>query len=157
MAPPSIEYSVTDFSGIERIRSLWNELNRHHNTRARAFRDVYSRMTFDDRKAHFATIAGAGRFRIDLASDPAGGICVGYCVSSVNPAGDAEIESVFVAPAFRSRGVGTALMERVLAWLSAQNPGRIQVWVADGNEEAFAFYRKFRFYPRMTVLEQKIP
>ncbi|MGB9177302.1 MAG: hypothetical protein WCB46_11295 [Methanoregula sp.] len=30
-----------------------------------------------------------------------------------------------------------------------------RVSVGDGNAAAWAFYRKFGFYPRMTVLEQK--
>ena len=32
---------------------------------------------------------------------------------------------------------------------------RARVSVGDGNEVAWVFYRKFGFYPRMTVLEQK--
>jgi len=155
MTQDPIEYTSTDITGVEHIRPLWEMLNFHHHARARAFRNVYSSWTFDDRKDYFLHLAAAGPFRIDLASDPATGRYVGYCVSSISPEGAGEIESVFVIPAFRSLGTGTVLMENALAWLSAQNPVRIRVSVADGNEEVFLFYEKFGFFPRMTVLEQK--
>jgi ribosomal protein S18 acetylase RimI-like enzyme len=32
---------------------------------------------------------------------------------------------------------------------------RKRVSVGNGNEAAWAFYKKFGFYPRMTILEQK--
>ncbi|PKG31233.1 N-acetyltransferase, partial [Methanoregula sp.] len=50
---------------------------------------------------------------------------------------------------------GSELVSRALAWFREGHAQRIRVSVADGNEAAFAFYRKFGFFPRMTVLEQK--
>ena len=155
MLPESIRYTSAGIGKIDLIRPLWEQLNEHHHAGARAFREVYSTWTFDDRKEYFRKVAAAGPFRVDLAQDPAADRFVGYCVSSVSPEGYGEIESVFVEPAYRSRGVGTMLMNHALAWLETQNPSRIRVAVADGNEDAFPFYRKFKFFPRMTVLEQK--
>ncbi len=66
-----------------------------------------------------------------------------------------EIESIFVEEGYRSRGIGSALVERALAWLDTNDSVRNRVSIADGNEAAFSFYKKFGFYPRMTVLEQK--
>ena len=155
MEQPDVQYSVTGFAEIDQIRSLWEQLNDHHYANARAFRDVYSAWGFDDRKAHFAKLALSGQFRIDLASDPVSGSHVGYCVSSLSPLLDGEIESVFVEAGFRSQGIGSALIARTLQWFERQGAQRVRVSVADGNEAAFPFYRKFGFYPRMTVLEQK--
>lgn len=149
------EYRSTGISEIEVIRPLWDQLNRHHHENARAFRDVYSAWTFDDRKQYFEKLAERGLLRVDLARDPSSGRYIGYCVSSLSPDRDGEIESVFVDTAYRSLGIGTALMERALAWLDSNNAARIRVPVADGNEDAFAFYRRFGFFPRMTVLEKK--
>jgi diamine N-acetyltransferase len=66
-----------------------------------------------------------------------------------------EIESVFVRERYRAMGVGSTLVASALAWLDEHGSVRNRVSVADGNEDVFAFYRKFHFYRRMTVLEQK--
>ena len=155
MEQDGIRYIAADIGGIELIRPLWNQLNGHHHANARVFRDHYEQWTFDDRKEYFKKVAAEGLLRIDLAVDPVSDGNVGYCVSSISPDKAGEIESVFVEDAYRSLGIGTALMERVLTWLDSNQPVRIRVSVADGNEEAFPFYRKFGFFPRMTVLEQK--
>ncbi|HOI12843.1 MAG TPA: GNAT family N-acetyltransferase [Methanoculleus sp.] len=152
---PPVEYRTTDITGIEVIRPLWAGLNAHHRAHARAFKDLYARMTFDDRKAYFAGLAEAGALRIDLAFDPAAVSCVGYCVSSLSPESAGEIESVYVDEAYRSQGVGTALVHRALAWLDGNGSAVNRVSVTDGNEEAFSFYRRFGFHPRRTVLEQR--
>ena len=155
MTQSPVEYRPTDLREIDLIRPLWEKLNAHHRNNARAFRDLYRTWTFEDRKAYFEKVAGAGDLRLDLAVDPASGQCLGYCVSSFSQDGTGEIESVFVEEPYRSQGIGTNLITRALAWLDLHHPERVRVSVADGNEEAFPFYRKFGFYPRLTVLERK--
>jgi len=155
MEQPAVLYSIAGITEIDRIRSLWEQLNDHHHANARAFREVYSKWTFDDRKVYFAKLALSGQFRIDLASDPVSGRYIGYCVSSLSRELDGEIESVFVGAGFRSQGIGSALVTRALQWFEEQGAQRVRISVADGNEAAFPFYRKFGFSPRMTVLEQK--
>ena len=80
---------------------------------------------------------------------------IGYCVSSVSVDNTGEIESLFVDREFRSAGIGTALVTRGLGWMDSLGALRKRVSVGDGNESAWTFYRKFGFFPRMTVLEQK--
>ena len=154
MTQNSVEYEIRDISDIELIRPLWNQLNEHHHANARAFRHLYAHGTFDDRKAYFHAVSEAGLFRLDLARDPVSGKYAGYCISSLSQDKNGEIESLFVDKIFRSRGIGTELLTRALAWLDANGSVRNRVPVADGNEEVFPFYRKFGFHPRMTVLEQ---
>jgi diamine N-acetyltransferase len=155
MGTGSIQYTSADITEIGLIRPLWEQLNQHHYDGARAFREVYSRWTFNDRVADFTKVAAARPFRVDLAQDPVADRLVGYCVSSVSREGFGEIESVFVEPSYRSHGIGTTLMNNALAWLNSHNPCRIRVAVADGNEDALPFYRNFGFFPRLTVLERK--
>lgn len=150
-----VEYQETDITGIERIRPLWVQLNRHHHANARAFRDIYAGWTFDDRKAYFTTVAQKGSLRIDLAFDPEHGRYAGYCISSLSKDRAGEIESIYVDETYRMLGIGTNLLTRALTWLNNNGSIRNRVSVADGNEAAFPFYRKFGFYPRMTVLEQQ--
>lgn len=150
----SIEYQTTDITGIELIRPLWIQLNEHHHAKAGAFREVYTGWTFDDRKAYFEKAASQGSLRIDLAFDPGKVRYAGYCVSSLSDEMTGEIESIYIEGPYRLLGIGTVLMTRALAWLDGNGPTRKRVSVAAGNEDILPFYRKFGFYPRMTVLEQ---
>jgi len=51
-------------------------------------------------------------------------------------------------------GIGTNLLTRALTWLNNNGSVRNRVSVADSNKDAFRFYLKVGFYPRMTILEQ---
>jgi len=152
----AIKYKVTDIREIDLIEPLWILLNEHMRTRATTFNRHFERMTFDDRKEHFEKVAMAGLLRVDLAFDPAlKKRYAGYCVSSLSPEKTGEIESIFIHEEYRSRGIGSALVNRSLAWLDENGSVRNRVSVSEGNETAWDFYKKFGFYPRMMVLEQK--
>jgi GNAT superfamily N-acetyltransferase len=112
-------------------------------------------MRFEDRKIFFERLAGTGSLRVDLAVDPETGRYIGYCVSSLSREKTGEIESIFVEERYRNLGVGSHLITRALGWLNAGGSVRNRVSVGDGNEDAFGFYQKFGFFPRMTVLEQR--
>ena len=131
------------------------QLNEHHQERASHFRFHYEQMNFGDRKAYFEKIATTGTLRLNLARDPVADRFVSYCVSSICPDNTGEIESIFVEPDYRSHHVGSNLISRALDWLDACGVRRKRVSIGDGNEEAWGCYRKFGFYPSMTILEQK--
>jgi diamine N-acetyltransferase len=152
---PPFEYHTSGIQEIERVRPLWVQLNEYHHARAKTFRQHYEQVTFEDRKAHFEKLATIGPLRVELVFDTATSRYVGYCVSSLSDEKTGEIESVFVEERYRSKGIGSVLMTRALEWLDAKGSARNRVAVGDGNEEAWGFYAKFGFYPRMTVLEQK--
>jgi diamine N-acetyltransferase len=149
----AVEYVLTDASALESLRPLWDQLNEYHHRRSRFFRTHYEQWTYDDRKTYFEGLARTGSLRVDVARDPALGWDVGYCVSSLNNEKHGEIESIFVIEAHRNQSVGSTLIGRALRWMEDQGAGRIRVSVADGNESAFEFYRKYGFRSRMTVLE----
>jgi len=92
---------------------------------------------------------------VDLVFNMVTRRCVGYCVSSLSAEKTGEIESIFIEEKYRSQGIGSSLVTRALEWLDTKGSVRNRVSVGDGNEEAWGFYAKFGFYPRMTVLEQK--
>ena len=56
-----------------------------------------------------------------------------------------HVGGMWVEPAFRASGVGTALMTRLLTWAEQQEYEILELWVTEGNEGAIAFYRKFGF------------
>lgn len=149
----AIEYVLTDASALESLRPLWTQLNEFHHRRANFFKSHYERMSFDERMAHFLNLARTGYLRVEIARDTSLGWDVGYCVSSIDGEKHGEIESVFVIEAYRRRSVGSTLVTRALRWMEDAGAARIRVSVADGNEPAGNFYRKFGFLPRMTVLE----
>ncbi len=150
-----IEYQITDERDLESIRPLWEKLNEHHHAKARHFRRHYETWGFDDRKAYFEKAAESGTLRLDLACDKDKGKYIGYCVSSISLEGHGEIESIFIEEAYRSRGIGAALLSAVISWMDSVGVLRKRVAVADGNEDSWGFYQRFGFYPRMMLLEQK--
>jgi len=152
-----VAYRSAGFSEIDLIRPLWDQLNRHHHARSEHFRSWYERTDFEDRKAHFRDLSESGQLRLDLAIDRPTGNPVGYSVSSLSREKAGEIESLFVDPGYRSEGVGTTLVTRALGWMDSSGAVRKRVSVGSGNGDAWAFYRKFGFVPRLTVLEQKNP
>jgi ribosomal protein S18 acetylase RimI-like enzyme len=158
LAMPSITYQRTDETGLEFIRQLWEQLNEHHRSRTRYFRTYYEKLAFDDRKRYFeAIVREGGVVAVDIVRDPATGRPVGYSVSSLSNDEVGEIESLFVDPAYRLQGIGSMLVSRAIAWLEKCGVEKIQVKVAQGNEDTWKFYNQFGFYPRMTVLERKFP
>jgi ribosomal protein S18 acetylase RimI-like enzyme len=157
---PTIGYRRTDIREIDNIRPLWLLLNKYMSTRTTTFRSHFEQMTFEKRKAYFEQVAAAGNLCIDLAFDARDrDRYVGYCVSSLlkEKTGGitGEIESIFVDEAYRSCGIGSALVSGALGWLDENGSTRNRVSVSEGNDAVWIFYKKFRFYPRLTVLEQK--
>jgi ribosomal protein S18 acetylase RimI-like enzyme len=54
--------------------------------------------------------------------------------------GGAEVTSCYVSPEYWRRGVGTALMERALDYLTGAGATSVFLWVLTGNVRAQAFY-----------------
>jgi GNAT superfamily N-acetyltransferase len=54
--------------------------------------------------------------------------------------------AVFVEPASRRRGIGVALIERVVGWARARGSSRLTVWITATNEPAHALYRRCGFH-----------
>jgi len=51
------------------------------------------------------------------------------------------LEDLYVTPAMRGRGVGTALLAELAALCARRGYGRLEWWVLDWNEPAIGFYR----------------
>jgi ribosomal protein S18 acetylase RimI-like enzyme len=149
-----MEYTETGQDGLDSIAPLWQKLNDHHGAISRYFSERYPRHTFAQRKQELLEKSNGGAIRVDLACDAAMGELVGYCVSTVTAAGTGEIDSIYVEEDYRRGGIGDKLMTKALKWLAAQAVARKIIAVASGNEEVHAFYGRYDFYPRCTILEQ---
>lgn len=151
---PATTFRRLAFAELERIAPLWEELRRLHEAESVDFKDRFRRQTFAQRMRPFAGRAD-DTLHLDaafLAEDPETSIA--YLLSSMN--GDCgELDSLFVRETHRGQGLGSALIERALAWLEEKGAARIEIGVAVGNERVLPFYRRFGFYPRQIVLERK--
>ena len=137
---------------LDDIKERWEQLNAHHRDRAPHFSAVFAGKTFADRKENILAHA-AGGLGVLLARDNTGRLA-GYCVNTINEKRVGEIDSLFILPEYRGKGLGEILVERSVNWLKEQEVTRIFLEVAAGNEQVFEFYARFGFYPAKIVLEQ---
>jgi diamine N-acetyltransferase len=139
---------------LPRIRPLWEALNRYHGESSTHFTEEFAGFDFSFRERRLVEKSRRGELMVELAAEPSAGY-VAYCVSSVSRDGDGEIDSIFVDERFRGRGLGSGLMRRALEWMDASGATSRTVVVAEGNERAHGFYRKFGFLPFSATLARK--
>jgi GNAT superfamily N-acetyltransferase len=140
---------------LDRVKPLWEELNVHHRMHSPYFADRFAHFTFDQRMGGLLSKAHAGALRIDLVIDNCTSSDVGYCMTTLDGEGVGEVESLYLEPEYRKFGLGDALMERALTWLTDRGAKKTILGVAWGNEEVLGFYARYGFYPRTIILEQK--
>ena len=89
-----------------------------------------------------------------------GNVRVGYLVAAVRSTAQGSVsglESMFVMPACRRRGIGTALLEQFLVWHRVSGLRSASLAVAPGNGAAIAFYKKVGFRGTTLVMELASP
>ena len=132
---------------IGRIKELWEELNVHHLSRSTHFKDLFSKLTFEKRmeglreRDHF--IAYVAESKTEK---------VGYCIATVDGL-VGEIDSLFVKGSYRGKRVGEELMSLALKWLQGHSCETLKVSIAEGNEKAIGFYKRFGFAERFIVMQ----
>lgn len=150
-----IIYEETDREGLNRIEDLWDLLREHHASHSRNFAQSLKARSFSQRRDEILR-SNDNRYllvqtaRISRSKKP-----VGFCVSSAAPGGIGEIESIFVEPGYRSRGIGTTFVQRACSWMQEKGSEEMGVGVCEGNEESFRFYQRFGFYLRRHYLLRK--
>jgi ribosomal protein S18 acetylase RimI-like enzyme len=149
-----IEYIEKGIKDLDIVGPLWEKLNEHHLVRSRNFRKHFEEMTWDVRKKELLEKCRNGLLRIDLAKDGKAGTFIGYCVSTINEKKVGEIESIFIEADYRRAGIGGNFMKKALNWMAAHSIEHRVIAVAAGNEEAYGFYAKYKFYPRASILMQ---
>ena len=154
----NIVYSHTDESALDSVGPLWQKLNEYHRERSPYFGHHFSRMTFERRKQWLLEKTKNGKVRVDLAADTDTGETVGFCISTVSEGipGEihGEIDTLFIEEGYRRSGIGDAFMKRALEWLDSMSAKMKRIMVAVGNEEVFAFYRRYGFVPWIVTLMQ---
>lgn len=133
------------------LEPLWIELHRHHRQllpEGAILAD--DSLSWQRRRANYARWLAAGEALILVAEDESGP--VGYAVvRRQDGSGEetyavgaryAELYSLSVAPAQRSRGIGTVLLDAVEERLEAEGIGDLTVGVMSDNPDAVRFYER---------------
>lgn len=149
-----IEYLEKNGSELDMIKPLWEKLLEYHRDRSQYFSEYYASINFELRKQTLLEKSRDGAIRVDLAIDKERNQLIGYCVSTLSGEKQGEIESIYVEPEYRGSGVGDNLMRKALAWMDINQARKKILSVAQGNESVMGFYRRYKFYPRITILEQ---
>lgn len=136
---------------LDEVEPLWNGLRAHVCSRSSHFGEEMRMLSWEERKQE---ILGAGkRLLVEMVSVE--GRRVAYCVSTVDPQGAGEIDSIYVDERHRGMGLGHELLDRALAWMERNGAMCVRLSVTWGNEEALRFYSSRSFYPRSIVLQRK--
>jgi ribosomal protein S18 acetylase RimI-like enzyme len=112
-------FADTFADAVARPMSYWDELTRS--------------VTAPDRHAMFLACAG----------DSVVGSAYGLCDPEESRAG--RVGGMWVDPEWRRRGIGTALLQTVLAWARERGFTRLGLWAPAHRPEALALYRGARF------------
>ena len=130
------------------IKNLWESLNAYHLAKSTRFKNHFSEFTFEKR---MDALNRRDRLIVYVAEDK--NESIGYCMASVDGLAG-EIDSLFIKMELRNQGLGEELMILALRWLEKQNCKTIRVSIAEGNESALDFYRRFGFTERFVVMQR---
>ena len=152
----NLTFIETGSESLDLIQSLWEKLNEHHLNQKSDFQEHYANFTFQERKEVLLKKSHGGKMLIILVEDKDSRILVAYCITTLSPENEGEIDSIYVEERYRSLGVGKELMKRSLKWMDEKGVRTRKVVVATGNQEALSFYEGYGFLPRSITLKQII-
>lgn len=137
---------------IDCVKPLWKKLNEHHKINSNYFEHRFSNLKFEDRKNKFINDNNVD-IKVDLIKDMDRDLYIGYCVSTISKDLVGEIDSLFIDVEYRKYSFGDQLMNRALEWLNNKQVKTKRIVVAEGNEIALDFYKKYNFYKKSIILE----
>lgn len=146
-----IRYLTGEKEYFQEVKPLWEKLNHHHLSKNPDAKKFYASFTFERR---ISKLEGKQKIRVVVAQDDLYGENIGYCLSSIHE-GEAKIESLYVADAYRKKGIGKTLVQDAVAWMEFHQIEKKTISIAKGNEEAFGFYEKMGFCLRNYVFSKK--
>ena len=149
-----IKYATGGSESFDQIAPLWKKLNRHHARISSHFSSQISKKIFPERKSELLEQCKNGKMRVDMVKSLPENRLIAYCVSSINAENIGEVDSIYVEPSHRKKGIGNKLMERALSWLDFENVDSKILIVLYENEDVIKFYSQFGFTPRSVRLVQ---
>lgn len=152
----NLTFIDTGSESLDLIQPLWEKLNEHHLNQKSDFQEHYANFTFQERKEMLLKKSHDGKMLIILVEDEDSKILVAYCITTISPENEGEIDSIYVEERYRSLGIGNKLMKHSLKWMDEKGVRTRKVVVATGNQEALSFYEGYGFRPRSITLKQII-
>src|SRR3954454_19712241 len=98
---------------LAHIEALWSELRNYHAESWPEWRASLMKSSFDGRVKRLLSKCQGGLLVLLARSDNQD---VAYCVCSVDASAIGEVDSIFVRPAVRRKGIGHAMMQRAIEW-----------------------------------------
>jgi hypothetical protein len=92
----NIEFKVISYEDLDLIEPLWEKLKEHHQIISPHFKEKYHGTDFKTRKHEIMNKSKYGRLRVELSIDKVKERCIGYCISSISPEGEGEIDSIYM-------------------------------------------------------------
>ncbi len=142
-----IEYRHVDQTGLHLIEELRARFIPFNQALGKDFPEEYDEAAMNRNLKHFLAQAAGGAMRIFLARDVHTDRYVGFCLTTLDRAGEGSIDSFLVADEYRGKGIGVRLFQQALDWLDAEGAADVKLNVLPGNEKAIRFYHRFGFRP----------
>jgi ribosomal protein S18 acetylase RimI-like enzyme len=127
---------------LDLLAPLWYKLNAFHQDLDELLGNPRRITTWEQRRIQLHEKA-LGKSLIQILR--VDGSSAGYCFTSIDEANKGEIDSLFLLPEWRGRGIGKKLMENALTWLEDLGCKDIDISVHPGNTSAVKFYWSFGF------------
>ncbi|MBI4813781.1 MAG: GNAT family N-acetyltransferase [Methanobacterium sp.] len=150
----NIVFIETNALDLDLIQPLWEKLNDHHRKQKSDFQEHYVNFTFPERAEALLKKSLDGDMHIGRAEEKKTGLLVAYCITTISPDNEGEIDSIYVEEGYRGHGFGDELIKRSLEWMDKKGVKKKTVNVAVGNQDAMSFYERYGFRPRSITLEQ---
>ena len=159
-----MDISFGTAADIERLRPLWLALHHIHQAAGPELAPhVDDDTSWSRRRALYEhCLTSPDAFLLLVRRD---GDLIGYVVVAVEPDGDilwsdtwqvgekvAELETMFLVPEERGRGLGGILLDIVEAELEARGIVDLVIGAVPGNREALRFYERRGFRPAWTIV-----
>jgi len=157
-------FIVRDARASDRVRIgvLWRELMSTH--RALDSRFVIAADGPERYARHVHEMIRSRDARVLVAEPCDGGEIVGYLLGEVQmrapiamPGAYGFISDVYIVESWRRAGVGTALVREVCRWFAARKAVSVELYVADANPAAGAFWRLMGFEPFLRLMHLDLP
>ena len=149
-----MEYKIIagDPADLDLLEDLWYKFIKYHEQNSKHFAGRFAGYRFSENKEKLLQKTRGGRIKIDLVKAAGEAGYAGFCISLINSRGEGEIEELYVEPAYRKQGAGTALVARAVEWFRENRVEQVRVEVAVGNEAVLPFYERFGFLPFSIML-----
>lgn len=145
-----VEYKDITPAEIELIKDLWNKNKEYHERNEKVFKEMYSKMTFEERMK--GIFEKGGECKITIAKE--GKEVYGYSISNIVES-VGEVVSLHVLESRRKKGIGKKLTELHIDWMKKENCKEIGLYVACVNESTIKFYQRLGLHPNYTYMQLK--